>query len=1224
MVMLEGTPSASEGAIGIAPSPKPSFVVGIGASAGGLDALERFFDHLPAGTGMAFVIVQHLSPDFRSMMDELLARHTRLPIRLVEDQMPVQPDHVYLIPPGKEMIVSGGHLLLTERDKQSELALPIDVFFRSLAQDCGSRAVAIVLSGGGTDGSRGVRDVHEAGGLVMVQDTDSAQFDGMPKTARDAGVADWVLAPHDMPRVLAEHAKQTAGRPSSGLRRRDAHTKLESIYAMLEEEFGIDFTHYKPSTVTRRIERRLALTRAEDLGAYVEQLRGRREELDVLYRDLLIGVTRFFRNEEAFAVLEQKVLPELLRRAPKDVPFRAWVAGCATGEEAYSLAIAVQEAMSVFGERPVKIFATDVHPGSLERAARGVYDEDALANVPRDRIERYFHQKGRTYQIVPEIRQLIVFAPHNVIRDAPFTRVDIVSCRNLLIYLQPAAQQKALSLFHFALNRGGALWLGPSESPAQRTHEYETIDKHWRFYRKASDVRVPVDPRLQPSSRVTPALEQRALPPAAKAAFGRYALSHLLGTYDALLAEHMSPSLLVDDRGEVVHAFCGASRFLKPRDGRQGLDVAELVDPELKMALAGGLKRAISDPSAIVFNGMALGEGDERGVYKVTMRRVATRNGSPAHVLVSFDRLDVPAPPRQPSSPETQFDLASVSREQLGALEAELTSTKENLQAAIEELETSNEELQASNEELLAANEELQSTNEELQSVNEELYTVNAEHTRKIAELVELTNDMDNLLSSTEIETIFLDQDLRVRKFTPHIAQTFNLVPHDVGRPIETFAHTMQHPNLTDDLRRCLSTGERIERELPPDAQGRSLYLRVLPYRARGVIGGVVLTLVDISHLRAANEKIREAVRRRDQFLAMLSHELRNPLSAVVTATRLLRTNGDEATRSRFLETLDRQSTQMARLLDDLLEASRVTQNKIELRKGTVDVREVAREAVDAVRTLAESRGLQVTADIDGAPLLVNGDASRLQQVQVNLLNNAIKYTPPGGHIAVRVAREGNSAVVRVRDDGVGIPAEMLESVFEMFVQSHRTLDRADGGLGVGLTLVRALVELHGGFVSAHSEGTGKGAEFVVTLPISNASQGDAKSSGARRAPPGKGAKVVVVEDNDDSRQMLATYLEQAGYPCLSARTGVEGLELIEQARPDVAIVDLGLPEMDGLEMARRMRNDPRCAHTYLIALTGYGQPADREAVRGAGFDEHMVKPVDLDELVARLNAGAR
>jgi len=1318
----------------------PPFVVGIGASAGGLDALERFFDQLPKTTGMAFVVVQHLSPDFKSMMDELLARHTQLPVLLVEDGMPVRADHVYLIPPGKEMIVSGGRLLLSERDNKQELSLPIDVFFRSLAQDCGPRSVAIVLSGGGSDGSRGVRDVHEAGGLVIVQDEQSAQFDGMPRTARDSGVAHWVLAPQDMPRVLVEHASNTAWpKPSSGMKKRlGGSGGFEAIYELLELEFGLDFTHYKPSTVTRRIERRLALARAEDVERYVARLRQERDELDVLYRDLLIGVTRFFRNEEAFEILEHQVLPDLLRRGPRDVPLRVWLAGCATGEEAYSLAITIQEAIARIGERPVKIFATDVHRGSLERAARGVYDEEALVNVPSERVERYFQRTGRAFQVAPDLRQMIVFAPHNVIKDAPFTRVDLISCRNLLIYLQPAAQQKVLSLFHFALNRGGVLFLGPSESPGPLAHDYDTIDKHWRIYRKFSDVRVPVDARLQPLRSA----EARASLPRAPVA--RHSMSHLLAAYDALLEEHMPPSLLVDDRGELVHAFAGASRFLRPRDGRVGLDVLQLVDPELKMVLTSGIKRALAEPGAIVFNGVHLAVDDATAPHRITIRRVPHGQGASRHVLVSIE--PAAGRPSRAKVPETELDLDQVSRAQLDALEIELSSTKENLQAAIEELEASNEELQASNEELLASNEELQSTNEELQSVNEELYTVNAEHQRKIAELVELTNDMDNLLSSTDVGTIFLDAQLRIRKFTPQIAQTFNLVPHDVGRPIETFAPTMHHPELVEDLRCCLASGQRIERELR-DVRGRYYFLRILPYRAKASVEGVVLTLIDVSSLKEAEdalfrerhllgsllvgvpdaiyfkdvrgrfvranaamaarlglrdprdaagktvfdvldaetaraqsacddavmlsgepqhytlekrirsdgseewdvatrfpledregrvvgvigifrdvtrekraeEKIQEAVRLRDQFLAMLSHELRNPLSAIVTATRLLAVTGDDPEkRARFVETLDRQASQMSRLLDDLLEASRVTQNKIELRRRVLDLREVTREAVNAVMATMESHGLQFEVEIGDQALDVDGDAARLQQIQVNLLTNAAKYTPRGGHVRLRVGREDGAAVVRVCDDGVGIPKQMLDSVFDLFVQSARTLDRADGGLGVGLTLVRALVAMHGGTVTAHSDGAGKGSEFVVRLPLAHAGASQEPPPG--RPPPGEGAKVVVIEDNDDSRRMLATYLEHAGFACETAATGPTGLALIRDTSPDAAVIDVGLPGMNGLEVARSIRRDPRYAGMYLIALTGYGQPADRAAARDAGFDGHMVKPVDLDRLVWELS----
>ncbi|HWB82003.1 MAG TPA: chemotaxis protein CheB, partial [Nannocystaceae bacterium] len=1159
-------------------------VVGIGASAGGLEALERFFANMPTDTGMAFVVIQHLSPDFRSLMDELLARRTKLPITLVEDQMAIEPDHVYLIPPKKEMIIAGGRLLLSERDPQQELTLPIDVFFRSLAQDCGERSVAIVLSGGGSDGSRGIRDVHKAGGLVIVQDLETAQFDSMPKTARSAGVPCMELAPEAMLDVLLAHIRR--GRNAEPITPAGPLPHgMAAVYAMLQSEFGLDFKDYKPSTVTRRIERRLQMSRVEDIDAYVARLRNEREELDILYRDLLIGVTRFFRDEEAFELLQERVLPELIASKPLDKPLRVWVAGCATGEEAYSIAILLHElGAGAPGGRPVKVFATDVHRGSLDYAARGIYEEDAVANVSPERLARYFRRQGNAYQVVPDIRQLLVFAPHNVIKDPPFTRVDLISCRNMLIYLQPAAQQKVLSLFHFALNRGGMMLLGPSESPGLLIRDFETVEGHWRLFRKHSDVRMPVETRLAPVRSMHSAL----MPTRAVA---RHSLAQLLETYDALLEQHMPPSLLVNDRGELVHAFAGASRFLRPHDGRQALDVLDLVDPELKMALVGGLKRALRDPPGVVFTGVRVTEGDGVHAYRVTIKRASTPSGSPPHLLIGFERLES-STTVEPAPIESAIDMDHAPHEQVVALEAELTYTRENLQAAIEELETSNEELQAANEELLASNEELQSTNEELQSVNEELYTVNAEYQRKIEELTLLTNDMDNLLAATDVATIFLDCDLKVRKLTPPIGEVFNLLPQDVGRSIDTFTHGMDHPELMNDLRHVLATGERIERELR-DGHGRTLFLRILPYRAQGQVDGVVLTLIDTSGLKAAEDalfherylldslldsipdaiyfsdvrgryiranramasrcgerdpkrlvgrtafdlfdtqlaralrdrdervirtgepelytldrrvrpeggegwdlatrmplrdkagrvvgmigvlrdvteqkrnehEIELAVRRRDQFLAMLSHELRNPLGAIVMATGMLRDGAPGEQRQRMLATLERQSSQMARLLDDLLEASRVTQDKIELRKSTVDVAAIAREAADAVRQLMEARGLGFAVELQSDPLWVSGDPARLQQIQVNMLSNAAKYTPRGGHVLLQVHADGEDAVIRVRDNGVGIPVDMLDKVFDLFVQSNRTLDRAEGGLGVGLTLVRSLVQMHGGSV---------------------------------------------------------------------------------------------------------------------------------------------------------------
>jgi two-component system CheB/CheR fusion protein len=1318
-------------------SREPDFIVGIGASAGGLDPLVRFFDNLPKQTGMAFVIVQHLSPDFRSLMDELLGRHTLLPIHLVEDGMPVEADHVYLIPAKKEMIISGGRLLLSERDRQQELTLPIDMFFRSLAQDCGVRAVAIVMSGGGSDGSRGVRHVHEAGGLVLAQDLGSAQFDGMPRAAIDTGVVDQILSPEHMPQALLDRSR--GPRASEGITEPETqHPQprgLEAVYRLLETEFGIDFNHYKPSTVTRRIERRLALAQSPNIDEYLARLRSERDELDALYRDLLIGVTRFFRDPEAFERLERSVLPELLSREPRGAPLRFWVAGCATGEEAYSLAILLQELMAVHGERPVKIFATDVHRGSIDHAAAAVYGEEAVSTVSAERLARYFTQHGRTYHVVPELRQMIVFAQHDVIRDAPFTRLDLITCRNLLIYLQPAAQQRVLSFFHFALGHHGVLLLGPSESLGPLADGFEILDKQWQLYRKGGEVRTPVGTRQRPA----PSKDARVAVPSVLPA--RHSLGQLLSVYDTLLEETMPPSLIVNDRGELVHVLGGAARFVRVRDGRQSLDALDLVDAELKMILAGGIKRALSEQSVVVFTGVRPSTDDQ--VYRVTIRAIGGRGPARGHVVISFESA-IPDGQSPPAPKPIHIDVDQVSHQQLAALEAELGTTKESLQAAIEQLEASNEELQASNEELQASNEELQSTNEELQSVNEELYTVNAEYQRKIAELTELTNDMDNLLASTEVGTIFLDGQLRIRKFTPQIAGTFGLVGHDVGRPIETFAHTLRYPELVADLKRVLTTGQPIERDVL-DPHGKSFFLRLLPYRAKGAADGVVLTLIDVSGLKAAEDalfheryllnsllrsvpdaiyfkdtrgrfirfnhamaarlgladpadaigktafdladqdaamalhredeavvrsgqpqhyrleprraangheawdmvtrlplvdrdkaivgiiaifrdvteqvraraKIDEEVRRRDEFLAMLSHELRNPLGAVVTATSLLKdAESSSPLQQRTIGVVERQSRQMARLLDDLLEVSRVTQSKIELRRRVVDLRLVAAEAADAVRPQLQDKGLEFTVELDPEPLWVHGDSARLQQIQVNLLNNAVKYTARGGHVRLRIRREANGAVIRVTDNGVGIPPEMLESVFDLFVQGRHTRDHSGGGLGVGLTLVRALVEMHGGTVTAHSSGDGTGSEFAVRLPLTTLPEPASIGERAIAMPP-SGMTVVVVEDNADSRDMLCAMLSRSGLSCHGVADGPAALRLIDEIAPQIVILDLGLPDMDGMEVARRIRANPRHAGVRLIALTGYGRTRDRLETSLAGFDHHLVKPVQPEELLA-------
>jgi two-component system CheB/CheR fusion protein len=1363
--LIDGAPSAAWEAMarpaGSVDHDVNLYVVGVGASAGGLDALEQFFGAMPEDTGMAFVVVQHLSPDFKSVMDELLARRTKIPVVLVEDGMRVEPNHIYLIPPKKEMIVSGGKLLLSDKGASQELMLPIDIFFRSLAEDMGERAVGIVLSGAGSDGARGIRDIHEAGGLVLCQDESSAYFDGMPRSARETGVVDFILPPAQMPGALLDHVRDPDERRR--VQALELHPSrpygVNAALRFLQNSYGIDFTHYKPSTVVRRIERRLQLTQSDSLETYVERLAQDSAELDDLFHDLLIGVTRFFRDEGAFECLESRIIPELVERLRPSDELRVWVAGCATGEEAYSVAILMQEELRKRRERPrLKILATDVHRGSLDFASRGLYTEDRVNRVRPDLLERYFDKRGPNYQVSPELRSCVVFAPHNVIKDAPFTRIDLVTCRNLLIYLQPLAQKKVLGLLHFALKRNGVLMLGPSEHVGPLVDDFESVDVHWRVYRKHRDLR-----HNSEVSRLAPPTRQLAVSPGEPraGAFGGYSLSQTVGVYDAVLEEYMPPGLLVNERRELVHAFSGASRYLKVKEGRPSNDLLDMIGPDLKLAVTGAMQRAFKERTAVTFNGLQLMVDGAPRPHRLLVKPVAVPSTQAQHVLITIAPLEAN---ERPPALESELDLSAVSRDQVGSLETELRRTKENLQATIEELETSNEELQATNEELLASNEELQSTNEELQSVNEELYTVNAEYQKKIAELTELTNDMDNLLASIQVGTIFLDRKLCIRKFTPLIAQVFNLLPQDVGRPISGFANSLRSPGLAADLAEVLGTERAIEREVC-DREDNWYFQRILPYRMRGTVHGVVLTLIDINPLKAAEnavfrerylldslmdsvpdaiyfkdaagrfvrinqamarrlelrapgeaagrsakdllpepraramdaadqpvlagqaqpyreepaddgswqmstrqplrdgdgkivgmlavsrdiseqkrieDEIRLAVRRRDEFLAMLSHELRNPLAAIVNAGVLLHEgNATPSTRRKGLQVIERQSRQMTRLLDDLLEVSRITQGKIELRKHTVDARQVVKDAMVALRERFASRGIQLTSELGQHPVLVEADTARLQQIVVNLLDNAAKYTaakyptsepgqdsvptlpsgsapssgpaPSGGRTALELSIEGGEAVLTITDNGVGIEPDLLDTVFEPFVQGATTIHRTEGGMGVGLSVVRSLVQMHGGSIAAFSEGRGHGSRFVVRLPVSPSSSA---VPGTRRSTPWPaGKRVVVIEDNRDGAEMLSLLLEHAGYEVHTAEDGKAGVELIERVAPDVALVDIGLPVMDGFEVARWVRANQRHQDLYLLALTGYGQAGDRAAALEAGFDEHLVKPVDAEML---------
>ncbi|MCC6231582.1 MAG: PAS domain S-box protein [Verrucomicrobiales bacterium] len=830
----------------------PSFIVGIGASAGGLEALERMLKGMPVDTGMAFVIIQHLSPHFESLMSELLARHTKMPIIPVMEATQIRANSIYLLPPRKEMIMAAGRLVVHERPTTQQLIMPINVFFRSLAREAKDRSIAIVLSGTGTDGSAGLMDIHDVNGLVIVQSEESAKFDGMPRSAIDTGLADLVLAPEEMPGALKDYAlspEAPLSRTKYGRISPDAATGLPAILDRLREVYGIDFTYYKPATISRRIDRRISMVKSSSFGEYSRQVLEEPAELDALYKDLLIGVTRFFRDPEAFAIIADRVLPSIIESTPLDDELRVWVAGCATGQEAYSLAMLLVEALERMGRRnQVRIFASDAHRESLQIASEGLYDEQTMEDVSQERRDHFFLREGNRYRVAPMLRKMLILSPQNILKDPPFTRMDLVSCRNLLIYFQAMAQTKALASLHFALKIGGALFLGPSESSGEVEDQFEITDRQWKIYRKVRDSRLPLELRMNSSPSMGRAMARPMMP-------GDLRLAR---AYDALLSRYIPPGVLVNERREVLHVFNEADRYLRPPVGRMSNDIVSMVRGDLRMALSSAITAALKKGERVSFRGVrirALGS-DHDALLGITVDPLADKATNSTHLFILFEE-ETPLLPKV-LEPSEQFQAGEASQARIQQLELELQQTKESLQSTVEELETSNEELQASNEELLAANEELQSTNEELHSVNEELYSVNAEHEQKIKELIETTNDLNNLMRSTEIGTIFLDRSHCVRLFTPKASQIFNLLPQDIGRDIKHITYRVRGDEIFDEIEEVFRNPKTLEKRVfTPD--GRSYLRRMMPYQdEERRMAGLVMTFVEVTDLTRAEASLRE------------------------------------------------------------------------------------------------------------------------------------------------------------------------------------------------------------------------------------------------------------------------------------------------------------------------------------------------------------------------------
>lgn len=842
----------------------------MGASAGGLEAFERFFLHMPSDSGMVFVVVPHLDTHHKSAMVELLARYTRMPVVEITDGMEAAADRIHIIPPNTTLTMQGDSFRLeTPRSHSST----IDPFFLSVAEQHGEQAAGIILSGSGSDGSAGLKVIKEAGGLTMVQAGETSRYDSMPRSAIATGLVDFILPVEEMPAQLAQYARDLTRSKTHGAMpsRQQARRHLVKIFTLLRAGTGHDFSQYKNSTFIRRVQRRMQAAQAASLADYVELLRKEPQEVEALFRDLLIGVTQFFRDAHAFDVLQRDVIPKLMQDKGPDDQVRIWVPGCATGEEAYSIAILLRERMIETGAAPkVQIFATDIDDHALAIARAGLYPEAISRDVSPERLEQFFVREGSDYRVSKEIRGMCIFSVHNVIKDAPFSRLDLISCRNLLIYLDAALQDRVLRLFHFALRHGGYLFLGPSENVTQHPKLFTKVDGKLRLFqaREADIGRPAVEfPMAAPIHRgpLEPDRPQGHLPPTIRDTVSRRAQR---------VADAYAPAcFVVDHHYEILHFSGRTGRYLQPSPGAASLNLFSIVDAGLRPDLRAVIHQAISTGRRVTRENVSLPVDGGFQSLNLIAEPLAMGDGDPKFCIVVLQEVGAP---KQLGTASVDAASDAQKDEIIRHLESELIATRERLQTTIEELETSNEEMkswneefQSVNEELQSANEELETSKEELQSVNEELETVNAELNSKIESLDRAVSDRKNLLEGTQIATLFLDNKLRVRSFTPAIAEIFHLIDIDAGRPITDIVSRLSYENLPRDVGRVLRTLTQLEQEVALSDGSASYIMRILPYRTvDDIINGVVITFVDITE-RKRNE---EALARLAAIIAH-SHE---------------------------------------------------------------------------------------------------------------------------------------------------------------------------------------------------------------------------------------------------------------------------------------------------------------------------------------------------------------
>src|SRR5271166_1648010 len=1198
-------------------------IVAIGASAGGLDACRKLLDALPGVAGMSFIIVQHLDPSHDSMMVDLLAGHTSMPVLLATDGMRIGRERVYVIPPGVYLSADDkGALRLSKPQARHGARLPFDFLLNSLAREYGARTVCVVLSGTGADGSLGLKAVKAKGGLVIAQDFGEAGYDGMSRSAVATGEVDLVLRVAKIAEALVarERGHVFVPEPRKSRAQKSLEDLLPDIVTLLRTKTVHDFSLYKHGTLERRVERRMAMAAIKTADAYFDLLLRDANERDQLSRDLLINVTGFFRDASAFDFLAKNVVPDLVRDHPLDRPLRIWVVGCSSGEETYSLAMLFREQIDASKHDDVKlqIFASDVDPEAVASAREGLYPDSIEADVSPERLAQFFAKEDRFYRISAELRSSVVFTVHDVLADPPFARLDFVSCRNLLIYLLPEAQAKVISIIHFALREGGLLLVGDAETVGVDDGRFAVISKPQRIYRRVGGPR-PGNFGLSSSAGDGSRPRARPGPPAAPSR--QIELAELCRRM--VLEAYGPAAVLINRKLECLYFQGPVDRYLKIVSGRPVNDVIAMAREGVRTKLRSALQRAMRENTRVVMPGGRTNGGAGPSSFSIVV--IPAPLGREDLFLACF--VEEPKPQVARSGSMAPADVPRVVE-----LERELEATRTELQSAVRNLEISSEEQMAINEEALSVNEEYQSTNEELlaskeelQSLNEELNALNSQLQETLERQRTTADDLQNVLYSTKVATVFLDTRFNIRFFTPATRALFNVIPSDVGRPLTDLKSLASDDALLDDAQTVFKSQTPLEREIQGQ-NGHWFVRRIMPYRATDEkTEGVVITYEDVTERRRTAEALSAAKRQaelasvaKSRFLAAASHDLRQPLQTLALLQGLLDRAVSGEKERKYVARIGETLTAMTGMLNTLLDINQIEVGSVKPEIADVPVNEVFDRLREELTYHAQAAGLALR--VVPCALSVRSDRGLLEQMIRNLISNALKYTQRG-RVLLGCRRRQGKLRIEIWDTGIGIPESELQAIFEEYHQVDNVARQRSHGLGLGLSIVKSLGELLGHPIRVRSL-KGKGSVFSIEVPL----QPSGHSSGADRHPrasddaPAQTATrtgaILIIEDDPEVREHLKLFLDEEGYAISTAVDGPAALEAVARGtmRPDLVLADYNLPNgINGVQVSEKLSQvlDRRIP---FIILTG---DISIETLRDIALHDcvHLNKPVKLGEL---------